>query len=205
MYSDNSFHFYRYRIGIAMAPSLLGAMVLSLLGAPARAQVASLYAVDTKASSLTFHVVHKLHRVDGVSRRVEGRARLLPDGHAQVAVRVAADSFDSGNVNRDAHTKEILEPARFPFIELKAAADNLQMPDRFPATVERPFTAQITFHGVEQRLEVPVTMLWESATRVRARASLSLSLDHFKVERPSLMFVKIDDQVTVDADIVFAK
>ena len=32
-----------------------------------------------------------------------------------------------------------------------------------------------------------------------------LSLDAFKVERPSLMFVKVEDELKLDANLVFTK
>jgi polyisoprenoid-binding protein YceI len=197
MSSENRYRFLRYQIAIA---------IIALVGA-ARAQTPAPadLAVDAAQSTLTFHVVHRLHRVDGVSRRVEGRARLLSNGQAQVVVRVPADSFDSGNVNRDAHMKELLEPARFPWVELKATAGDLAPPAQLPATVERTFKARLAFHGVEQLLELPVSLTWTSPTRVRARASLVLSLERFKIERPSLMFVKIDDALKVDADVAFAR
>jgi polyisoprenoid-binding protein YceI len=156
------------------------------------------------ASTLTFHLVHKLHHVEGVSHSVEGRARLLPDGTAQVMVRVPSGSFDSGNVNRDAHAKEAIEAARYPFVVLKASGA-LVPPTQMPTTEQRSFTAQLSFHGVDESLTLPVTLRWENPGRVRATARFAISLEHFKVERPSLMFVKVDDQVWIDADLVFQK
>src|SRR6476620_8089651 len=78
--------------------------------------------VKPDASHVTYHIVHKLHRVDGVSKKVEGRARLQAAGPTQVAIRVPVDSFDSNNVNRDAHMKEAVEAARYPLVEIKAVA-----------------------------------------------------------------------------------
>src|SRR4051812_38009232 len=76
--------------------------------------------VDRGKSSITYHLVHKLHKFDGISKQVDGKARLLGDGRAQVMVRAAVESFDSGNSNRDEHMKETVEAARFPTVELKA-------------------------------------------------------------------------------------
>ena len=45
----------------------------------------------------------------------------------------------------------------------------------------------------------------ESANRIRASASFAISLDSYKVERPSLMFVKVDDQLKIDAKTLFTR
>ncbi len=176
---------------------------LLLVSQAALAQTPQSFTVQAKDSKIAFHVAHKFHRVDGVSSQVEGRAALVPGGRAQVEVRVAAESFDSSNVNRDAHMKETIEAARYPLVELKAIVDGITVPATFPATIESRAKAQLSFHGVQQRMEVPVKLVFESAKQVRAHSSFAISLEAFKIERPSLMFVKIDDPARIDADLLF--
>jgi polyisoprenoid-binding protein YceI len=185
---------------------LIAAALVCASGAVARAQApATDFSVATADSSLTYHLVHKMHKVDGVSRKVEGKARLAADGKAQVMVRAPSESFDSGNVNRDAHMKEAVEAAKYPWIELKALADGIKPPATFPTTEKKTWKAQLSFHGVQQVVDVPVAVTWESANRVRAAATLAISLDAYKVERPSLMFVKVDDELKIDAKLTFTR
>jgi polyisoprenoid-binding protein YceI len=172
--------------------------------APAAPAAPTIYSVAAGKSSLTFHVVHKLHRVDGESKAVEGKVRLLPDGKAQVMLRARSDSFDSKNVNRDAKVKEVVEAARFPNIEFKASGEGVQ-PPAGAGTVEKTFKAQVTFHGVQKMIDLPVKLTFEADGSVRAQATIALSLDEFKIERPSLMFVKVDDELKIDANVVFVK
>ena len=47
-------------------------------------------------------------------------------------------------------------------------------------------------------------LTYQSATSIKAEAHLTLSLDEFKIERPSLMFVKIDDAMQVDIALTFS-
>ena len=54
-------------------------------------------------------------------------------------------------------------------------------------------------------LKAGVDVTWESATKVQAAASFAVSLDTYKVERPSLMFVKVDDELKLDAKLTFAR
>lgn len=182
----------------------VAAALLAVPSARAQAQATEL-SVAPGESSITYHLVHKMHKVDGSSHKVEGKARLLPGGKAQVSVRVPSESFDSGNVNRDAHMKEAVEAAKYPFIELKALGEGVSAPATFPTTQTKTFKAQLTFHGIQQVFDVPVEVTWDSATKVRASTSFAISLDAYKVERPSLMFVKVDDQLKIDAKLAFAR
>jgi polyisoprenoid-binding protein YceI len=188
--------------------SFAAAVVLLTAGA-ARAQpaaaAADTWTVDAKQSSVTYHLVHKLHKFDGTSRAVEGKARLLPSGQAQVMVRVPVESFDSGNTNRDEHMKETVEAARFPTVELKGLADGITVPATFPSKLEKKFKAQITFHGVQQVFDLPIALEFVSANEVRATSSFVVSVEAFKIDRPSLMFVKIEDDMHLDVKVVFKR
>jgi len=128
--------------------------------------------------------------------------KILPTGAAQIAMRAPVESFDSGNSNRDAHMKEVTEAARFPQVELKGLCDSCATPTTFPTTVDKTIKAELSFHGIKKALEVPVKLTYESATRIRAVAHLSVSLDEFKIERPSLLFAKVDDEIKLDVDVV---
>ena len=184
--------------------AIVAVVVAAAATARAQAPTADLNVVPAE-SSITYHLVHKMHKVDGTSHKVEGKARLMPDGKAQVSVRVPAQSFDSGNVNRDAHMKEAVEAAKYPTVELKALGEGVTAPSTFPTTQKKTFKAQLTFHGVQQVFDIPVDITWDSPTKVHASTTFAISLDNFKVERPSLMFVKVDDELKIDAKLTFAK
>ncbi|HEY1587669.1 MAG TPA: YceI family protein [Polyangia bacterium] len=183
----------------------LGLLVVLVGAAVARAQAPAAADFSVAGGEITYHLVHKLHKVDATSHKVEGKARITPDGKAQVMVRVPSESFDSNNVNRDAHMKETVEAAKYPMIELKALGEGLTPPAAFPTTQHKTFKAQLSFHGVQQVFDLPVDLTWESATKVQAAASFAVSLDTYKVERPSLMFVKVDDELKLDAKLTFAR
>jgi hypothetical protein len=170
----------------------------------AHAQAAA-FTLDGGESSVVYHITHKLHKVEARSKKLDGRAMLSPEGKAQVAVRVPVESFDSGNVNRDEHMKETVDAAKYPLVELKAIGAGVVPPASFPATEKKDFKIQLGFHGETRVFDVPVELTWESPTRVRASVSFNVSLDSYKVERPSLMFVKIDDALVIDAKLLFKK
>ena len=188
-----------------IAPGLFVLALFTTAHAQAPAAAPVDFQVDTKASTLTYHVVHKLHKIDSTSKNVQGRARVMPDGKAQVVVKCSVESFDSGNSNRDAHMKETVQAARYPTVELKATCEGLVLPASYPATMDKTFKAKINFHGTDQTLDVPVKLLFESEKRVKAATTLKLSIESFKIERPSLMFVKVEDQLVIDVAVEFQR
>lgn len=159
--------------------------------------------VDPAASSITYHMVHKLHKFAAVTNKIEGKVHILHTGAAQVAVRARVESFDSGNSNRDAHMKEATEAARFPMVEFKGVCEGCATPTTFPSTVARTIKGELSFHGVKKVLELTTKLTYESDRRIHATAQLTASLDEFKVERPSLLFAKVDDSLKLDVDLVF--
>jgi polyisoprenoid-binding protein YceI len=154
-------------------------------------------------STLGFSLVHTFHEVSGVSRAVEGKVRLLAAGRVQAMVRSRVDAFDSGNGNRDAHMLEVVEAGRYPQVVLKAAGA-LPAPAAGAATVALTLRGEVTFHGVTRPLEVPVTVTFETPRRAVASGRFTISLEGFGVERPSLLFVKVDDAVVITASLVLA-
>ncbi len=162
------------------------------------------YSVDGGKSQITYHLVHKLHRFDGTSHKIEGRARVSPEGQAQVMVRAGVESFDSANSNRDEHMKETVEAARFPTVELKAlGSDGFTPPATFPTALKKTVKAQLSFHGVQNVFDLPVDLEWASMNEVKVSTTFTISLEAYKIDRPSLMFVKVDDAMQIDVKLVF--
>jgi len=183
------------RSSLAVLASLL---VSTSAFAQEAANAARLYSVRSNDSALLYRLKHKLHEVEGKARPTEGKARILPDGTLQVAVRANVADFDSGNENRDAHMKEATEAAKFPTIEFKGVASGLRMPTAFPAEQAVVLKGQLTFHGVKQPVEVPMKVVFTSASDVTAEGRFQISLESYKVERPSLMMVKVDDALELE-------
>jgi hypothetical protein len=154
-------------------------------------------------STLSYRLVHKFHAVDGISKAVEGKARWLPDGTVQVMVRARVDSFDSGNSNRDAQMKEVTEADRLPYVLLKAVAEGLRA-ERYPADVRVPLRGVLEFHGVAREVAVTATVHFAAPDRAEVSASFPVSLTAHGVERPSLLFVKVDDRIEIRARLSLA-
>lgn len=176
-------------------PASLAALALLLAASEPR-----VLAVQPAASAVQFHVNHKLHKVDGVSRAVEGKAILDADGGVKAMVRVPVQSFDTGDSNRDSHMLETLEPGRFPHVVFKGVG-RLDGPAAPGKPVAVTLRGELDFHGVKRAVEVPVTVEFAADGSARVKGRLVVSLDAHRVERPSLLMVKIDDDCAIDLDL----
>jgi hypothetical protein len=60
----------------------------------------------------------------------------------------------------------------------------------------------VELNGEKQARDVPVKLQPEDGG-VRATFSFPISLEGFKVERPQLLLVKVDDRATISGDLLF--
>ena len=186
------------------APLALLLAALALAPAALAQGTPRVYAVKD-GSTLGYTLIHKLHEVKGTARRVEGKARLLPDGTLQVAMRARVEDFDSGNANRDAHMKEATDASRFPLIEFKGVSSGVRVPARLPATVPVTVKGKLTFHGVTRPIEVPLELTFTSQRQVQVAGRFELSLEAFAIERPSLLMVKVQDGLVMELALKLAQ
>jgi polyisoprenoid-binding protein YceI len=177
------------------------ALGLSLLArAPARADQTAGAVYDLQAGSLSYTLVHKLHEVKGTTQKIEGRALVKPDGTAKVQMRAPVASFDSGNSNRDTHMREVTNESRFPFVSLKATFPGIKLP--LAAATEAKMEATVELNGQKQQITIPVRIA-PDGDRLKATFAFPISLEAFKIERPSLLFTQCNDDVKIEGEAVF--
>jgi polyisoprenoid-binding protein YceI len=156
--------------------------------------------LDPAASAVRFHVNHKLHQVDGVSKGAEGKAVLEADGTFRTMVRIPVQSFDSGDSNRDSHMLETLQAGRFPNVVFKGVGKvSGAAPGGKP--ISATLRGELEFHGVKRAVEVPVTVEFGKDGSARVLGKLTVSLEAHQVERPSMLMMKLDDDCAIAFDL----
>ena len=172
---------------------------IALAAALAAAPEGKSLSLDPAKSVLGFRVVHKLHKVHGQSRSLQGKAVLSPGGDVQVMVRAPVSSFDSGEANRDANMRDTLEAAKFPYVTFKAVG-KVGAPKEYPASVEVSLDGELEFHGRKHPEQIPVKVEFTDPHSLRVTSRFEVSLGKYAVERPSLLFVKIEDACVIEVD-----
>src|SRR5579872_2678743 len=69
-------------------------------------------------STLTYHVSHPLHQIDGVSHAARGKG-VCHAGQCDFLIAVPVKSFDSGDSNRDLHMIQAARGAQFPMVTVR--------------------------------------------------------------------------------------
>jgi hypothetical protein len=174
------------------------AIIVCACAALAQETAPSLYGL--KEGALTYVLVHKLHVVRGTSHKLEGLAKIQPGAPTLVQVRAPVASFDSGNSNRDSHMRGATHEAAHPYVEVKGTLPPLKLPLAGPTEV--PLDARVELNGESERRTIPVALTPEGSG-IRAKFSFPVSLDAHHVERPELLLVKVEDQVTIEGNLLF--
>jgi polyisoprenoid-binding protein YceI len=169
---------------------LLIALILAAVAAPGT------WTVDSAHSELRYAVTHKLHKVDATSKEAEGKAVLRPDGTLMVEVRAPVASFKSGDGNRDEHMLEVMNVGAHPFVVFKGVG---RLPDgNGPLQLQ----GQVELHGVKTPAPVSLSLAAQPDGSLRVEGSFDVSLDAHGIERPSLLFAKVDDACRIVVDLL---
>lgn len=160
--------------------------------------------VDSSQSVIHYTGSAVAHDWRGTSRSVTGTLRLDTENPAtsEVAVRVPAATFDSGNERRDRKMREVLDVESNPEVQFEArtiAATDWGRTQSGQSGIWR-VAGPLTFHGVTHEVEADVQVRLTSDS-VYARVDFPVSLTRFEVDRPRLMFVPIADEIQIEARI----
>ena len=178
----------------------VAALALTLSAAAERQTLS----IDPAASVVRFHLDHKMHKVDGRSAAVEGKAVIEPDGKVLAMVRIPVASFDSGDANRDSNMRETLDAGRFPFVVFKGVS-SIVTPVAYGRSAPTTLRGELDFHGVKRPIDVPVSVEFQKDGSARVRGAMTVSLDAHRVERPSLLFIKVDDELKIAFDLTMRR
>lgn len=177
--------------------AMLAAIVLAQSSGP------RVFSVDPAHSKLGYQITHKLHRVQGDSSAVEGKVAFLADGRVQVMVRAPVASFHSGDANRDAHMLEVVEAGKFGYVTFKAAT-RLAVPAA-DKPLELSLAGELEFHGRKRTATIPLKVTFTAPGQLHASGTFDVSLEGYEVERPALLFVKVEDNCRIVLDLALTE
>lgn len=184
--------------------ALSGSLALLVaLAVPAVAQPQSI-PVDTARSTLAYTGSHPLHSWTGTSHAVQGTLGLdLADpAQSTVEIRVPAESFDSGNGNRDSDMLDVVEVDRYP--DVRFTSDRIEV-TAWEETAEGyrgswQVTGTLDFHGQEHPVTLPVEVRVQGDT-FEANSIFEVSLERFEVPGPRLLLMSIRDTIELEGTI----
>src|ERR1700730_16667227 len=162
-------------------------LVFMLLTLPALAQVDRTWVLDQ--STLTYHMSHPLHEVDGVSHGAKGKG-VCHLGQCDFLLAVPVKSFDSGDSNRDLHMLQVTRGAQFPIVSVR-----LRLPDTSLASPTLDCDLEVPFAGKTAHYShVPFTQVIDAAAH-HITGIVPATLTDFKIALPSFFTVPIKNEI----------
>jgi len=142
-------------------------------------------------------MVHKLHSWEGVSKELKVATKWNEQKNEieQISIVVNVATFNSGLSSRDSHMMEVLDGLTYPRIIFSSSSIQYT-PDGILVK------GKLQFHGVERMVETKVKL--EKVNRKLVfSGSMPVLLEDYKVERPSLLFVKVDNKIQIDFQVAY--
>lgn len=151
-------------------------------------------------STLTYHVSHPLHHVDGISHAAKGKG-VCHAGECNFLIAVPVNSFKSGDTNRDLHMLQITRGAQFPMIIVRALFPNSSSAS---ATIHADLTVQ--FAGKTAQFEqIPFHEVTKGSGIRRVSGTIPATLSDFKIPAPELLMMFIKNEIPVDVETTWRK
>ena len=146
-------------------------------------------------SLITYFGVHYLHKWEGSTSDVKGVVSHNKNiDQYECSISVPLSTFSSGNDNRDSNMLVYCKAFDFPNINFQSTSIKVQ-----ENTLE--IEGRIEFAGKEKEIKTSAKLNGHDNNLFAIEGELDILLSEFEVERPSLLFVEIEDLVKIKYSI----
>jgi hypothetical protein len=171
-------------------------LIAFLFLTPSRAIAADSQWVLDK-STLTYHVSHPLHQIDGVSHAARGKG-ICHAGQCDFLIAVPVKTFDSGDSNRDLHMIQVARGAQFPMVTVR-----VHLPESAAAQETIPADLEIEFAGQTAHFkQVPLQHVTQGS-QARISGTIPATLTDFKIEPPSLLAIPTKNEIPIRVEMTW--
>ena len=148
-------------------------------------------------STLSYHVSHPLHQIDGVSHAARGKG-VCYDGQCDFLFAAPVKSFDSGDSNRDLHMIQATRGAQFPMVSVRTRVPESALNEgNLSLDLDVEFAGQTAHYShiaFQQRME---------GAQHRITGTIPAKVSDFKIDPPSLLTVPIKNEMPVKVEMVW--
>jgi YceI-like protein len=148
-------------------------------------------------STLTYHVSHPLHQVEGVSHAARGKGVCL-DGQCDFLIAVPVKSFDSGDSNRDLHMLQVIRGGQFPMVTVRT-----RLPEAASASATIHADLEIQFAGQTVRYKQVAFQQATQGNGIKVTGTIPATLSDFKIDPPSLLAIPVKNEMPVRVEMTW--
>ncbi|HWG21311.1 MAG TPA: hypothetical protein VG225_12340 [Terracidiphilus sp.] len=148
-------------------------------------------------STLSYHMSHPIHEVDGTSTQARGKG-VCQDSKCDFLIAAPVKSFTSGDSNRDLHMVQTVRGAEFPMVVVRTTLPN-------PIPADGAIYADIEVQFAGQTVHYPHLALQKSTSgnRIHIAGSVPATCTDFKIPPPSFLTVAIKNEIPVKVDMTW--
>jgi hypothetical protein len=168
-----------------------------LLGLPVFAQTDTQWILEQ--STLTYHVTHPLHQLDGVSHAARGKG-VCHAGQCDFLIAVPVKSFDSGDSNRDLHMLQVVRGGQFPIVTVRT-----RLPEDASASTTVHADLEVQFAGQTANYRQVPFQLVTQGNEIRISGTIPATLSDFKIDPPSLLAMPVKNEIPVRVEMTWQK
>lgn len=148
-------------------------------------------------STLTYHMSHPIHEVDGVSTAARGKGTCV-NGACNFLIAAPVNTFKSGDSNRDLHMIEAVRGAEFPIVVVRATFPESELVN---STIDADL--QVQFAGQAAHYPHIPFQKTGSGDEVRIAGTIPSTCSDFRIQRPTFLTVPIKNEIPVRVDMTW--
>lgn len=151
------------------------------------------------SGEISYTVQFPLKTIVGISKNLKGKG-FCKNNTCEFLFASKVSDFNSGDGNRDSHMLEVTKAALNPIVFSKVVINNKTQSSKVVSSIE------INFAGKKHLYEkVSIQNFQQDAHQIIIKGDMTILLSDFNIERPSLLSVKIDNEVNINYSLKLKK
>lgn len=152
---------------------------------------------DKTRTKISYELRHPAHTVKANSNELQVKIEYdkYKNSIINAIAQVRVSTFDSGNSNRDSHAMELIEAIKYPKTHFKSTKI-VELNDSLT------IYGDLTFHNITKNITIKGIKKVNN-NKLSFNGKFAISLDDFKVERPSLLFVPSEEYLRFEISTEF--
>ncbi len=147
-------------------------------------------------STLSYHMSHPMHQVDGVSHGAKGKGSCHA-GECDFLIAAPVNSFDSGDSNRDLHMIQVTRGAQFPLVVVRTHIAEQQVSQSSVLYAD----LEVQFAGQTAKFSHLPFQVSRNGSEVKITGTIPATCSEFKIDPPSFLTIPIKNEIPVRVDM----
>jgi hypothetical protein len=147
-------------------------------------------------STLSYHMSHPMHQVDGVSHGAKGKGSCHA-GECDFLIAAPVNSFDSGDSNRDLHMVQVTRGAQFPLVVVRTHISEQQVSESSTIYAD----LEVQFAGQTAKYSHVPFQVSRNGNEVKITGTIPATCSEFKIDPPSFLTIPIKNEIPVKVDM----